>query len=620
MEYPCNICTKPFKTERGMKLHRTKMHKHNNTVVASVVATPAEPVVASHLVETSTDSMIKNLLLFMTQDRERDEKRRQEERERERLREERDEKRRQEERERERLREEQEEKRRQEERERERLREEQEEKRRQERQVQYELEEKRRQEDDKKRREEHENRMHAIRENGRLNLETEKEKTRRMIEYCRAQEKAIDEWKEARMKELEQRDRYLDEVEANRRRYDQYNRRVSTCDKSLHGRDELVIYGTSGRPLFKKTELVAYCNGYIWEDPPVGFEPVREAMETVIDSMSFQDTFMEPLSDYRGTIPAMSKDNFVEVAAWEMVAEDIGEMLGLSNKEVEFKVFDMYSTLPYSSVASDWKDHRETMMSVYRQPVTTEAHEMAFEKKVSQIPVAGVASSTIFVEQDCRALVTAPTMVITSDTILENTDDYSFKPSYSLKKEDVVGGADETVSSTKYRLQRQRHLLDVLTDFVQKNPTHKRWVVRGWIIMVARLYVILDRLHKTGYYAPDAMERYQQDTLFKVRNQNIVPESRRVFQRRHFYGQDTRKCQMCNKELHRDGPEWERAHIVPSRKRKLGSDGPHNFLVCCRACNYHTGDVDPHLLDGFDYKQNRDKSVQSFSHIAKNTR
>jgi autotransporter translocation and assembly factor TamB len=110
---------------------------------------------------------------------------------------------------------------------------------------------------------------------------------------------------------------------------------------------------------------------------------------------------------------------------------------------------------------------------------------------------------------------------------------------------------------------------------------------------IARTRNVVDRVNATGVYMSDALARADKDLFAKAHNlTNVRVQPMHVLWERTFGSvRNIGFCETCKKTISIDDGV-ERGHIVPSRGGKFGSNGKHNIIIMCRACNTACGDVD----------------------------
>ena len=573
MEATCIICSKTFKNASGLKIHEARIHKNKNVPVAPtpvlyvpVTPTPIVPTPvmkkSSNLESMVTTILTQNLEMFDMMKKEREQDRLQREKERY-------------EREQERLQREKE----RYEREQERL---QRGKEREEDRQRREEDRLEREQERLQREKEREARDREFERQRKMLMDIEDRKDKRWNEYIQLQTRALDEWSETMRQEREARERYLEMKEKRMHELNWTNRRLSIADDSMHQKDEMVVFGTSSCPLLESGRLKQYVKDVVFDNPPPGLGEMIADMCGLVDSMSTTMICQMMGMKFDHHVPETKETRCVEVLSWESVVEDVEDVIGMPEEYVSMYMGRVAMNMPYSKPEHGWKERRDSLKKHFVIPPRLEK-----EGYKKEIP--------------------SPDGEHRLETVENNPDEYCVRNSTVLTESDVVGGGDDSVSATaRHSLMRQQ-LLKRLRDILANDFQHhkRQWLHQRWAIMSGRMMLIIERVYQNGYYIPDSIIRYIQDTKFKVENASVEPGSRALWKRRFFGNQNMTKCQMCFQNIHVDSTDWQRAHIIPSKKTQLGSNGQHNLMLCCSSCNTKTGDVDPFLHPEYNFHKSR---------------
>jgi 5-methylcytosine-specific restriction endonuclease McrA len=156
----------------------------------------------------------------------------------------------------------------------------------------------------------------------------------------------------------------------------------------------------------------------------------------------------------------------------------------------------------------------------------------------------------------------------------------------------AVEDADKSVVATLEHLRViEKHAQSVI-ELIERPQVHTHPRVQEALAdNRARMQAIWDRLDHYGVYLPDAMLRYMEDQEAQTKNlvAKSMPHRLDLWKQRHGM-KERAPCEVCGKEIHVD--DYERAHIVPSKRGRCGSNGAHNLLIACRECNQTMGDMD----------------------------
>jgi hypothetical protein len=556
MESQCTLCSKTFKNANGLKIHDARIHKNKNISVA--------PSVVPSNVESMVNSLFtKNLEMFDMMKKEREEERLEREKERQEECQRREEERLQREKERqeecqrreeERL---QREKERQEEcqrREEERLQREKERQEERQRREEERLQKEKERQEERQRREEERLQKEKERElrdreferQRKMLMDIEDRKDKRWNEYIQIQTRALDEWSETMKQEREARERYLEIKEKRMHELNWTNRRLSIADDFLHQKDEMVVFGTSSCPLFESGRLKQYVKDVVFDNPPPGLGEMIADMCGLVDSMSTVMICQMMGMKFDHHIPETKETHYIEVLSWESVVEDVEHVLEIPEDYVSMYIGRVSLHMPYSKPEHEWKQRRDSIKKHFMHPPSLKKNR--YKKDIP-----------------------TPDGEHRLETVENNPDEYCLRNSTVLEERDVVGGGDESVSSTaRHSLMRQQ-LLKRLRDILANDFSHhkRQWLHQRWAIMSGRMMLVMERVYQNGYYIPDGIIRYIQDTKFKIENSSVEPGSRALWKRRFFGNQNMTKCQMCFQTINVDSTDWQRAHIIPSKKPRL---------------------------------------------------
>jgi hypothetical protein len=335
--------------------------------------------------------------------------------------------------------------------------------------------------------------------------------------------------------------------------------------------DEVVVYGTPAYPMVQTQDVKQFFSNIFHKSPL--HQEIMSDMFSVFDNMSTPREYESMEIQFDTESPQVKEGEFVPIVRMNEFAMDIEEAIQMPPEYMDFRLHQISEHLPYSQYENEWKEARERFRTNFSQPpvLSERPYKKAFDDIIT----------------DKKGI----------DKILQDPSKYELKPVQFIQAQDVVGSGDETPSSTlKHRLQQNDVLkkLRRIIDSKNRNFFHQRFS-----IFSARWFIILLRIHQFGFYIPDSIMRYWQDTKFKQANPDIKPRSRKLFKNEYFKNGSISYCQMCTKRIDANSRDWERSHIIPSNKNLMGSNGSHNFIICCRSCNLKTGNMDPFLHKDF---------------------
>ena len=418
-----------------------------------------------------------------------------------------------------------------------------------------------------------------------MTMEIEDRKDKRMSEFVRVQEKTIDEWSETMRLEREARDRYFAMRDQTMLLHNLKNRCLTVGGLSMIQSNEFAIYGTQACPYVQSSELKNFVQNHIFGNPcPSDIkDDIMDDMFGLFDDMSVKQKIEKTEMKFDYDTPLPIEDNFIEMNLLNDFMQDVEQTTDIQEELISCQIAGLTLHCPYDDIKANWIPFRKDIKSYFVPPpdVPNKSYKMEF---TSPFLLEGGVEE----QKD------------TIDMVLETPDRYGLKECTIMRPEDVVGSGDETVSSTLKHRFRRKHFLKKMKKII-KNEVKKRFIQSRMSAFSARIILSMFRVHRDGFYTPDSMIRYCQDTKFKRDNPGIDPPSRRLFKNLYFGNKLLTTCDFCQANLLKNDPTWERAHIIPSKSGKLGSNGKHNFLICCKSCNTKTGDMDPYLHPDFRF-------------------
>jgi len=332
-------------------------------------------------------------------------------------------------------------------------------------------------------------------------------------------------------------------------------RLLSSAPRDLHQRDELVIYGTVANPWVRKTDLEMFIDGVILPDSA---KELHLPMQECVDSIAFDATVDEDGKETHGV--------FCAIEHWDDISRDVETKIGLPTKLVATHIRHLCQHLPYSEdFGKQDFDYGQDLPIVDTKPP--------------------VLDDTFFASSSDDSTASSTTTLATITIGDAN-----------MTLSDRIGATGESVSAFKLIRQKTKKLRDAIETWIKKTPDTRLW--NGMAHNRARLYLLKKTLRRKGIYTPDAINRYTQDQLFQKHNQNVHPMTRTLFYRKHFHNDlKFAQCGVCRCGISFE--DFERGHIVPSKRGHVGSNGDHNMIPMCSSCNRNMGAMDPYLFEKY---------------------